>query len=145
LDPKIRKLQIFEEIDNSPTTEEIFKNESNLETIKNESFADDSTTLTYFEYEDLRALKNNLVDFEKLSGLKCNFDKTVIMRIGDLTGPIDPRITNLGFAIAEEVKLLGFTITQKHDIYSSNYENLLAKVKKRSIFGKCSIYPYMAK
>jgi hypothetical protein len=76
LDLEIRKLPVFYPRENPINVTEIFRNESNFETAKNESFADDSTTLTYFEYSDLAALRKNLENFRKLSGLKCNLEKT---------------------------------------------------------------------
>jgi Reverse transcriptase (RNA-dependent DNA polymerase) len=106
------------------------KNESFFETGKNESFADNSTTCTYFEDEDLSALKTILDQFSKLSGLRCNFEKTSVMRIGNLDGAIDPRIASLGFQIVDEVKLLGFNIQQNTSLALSNFQILLEKVKK---------------
>jgi hypothetical protein len=111
---------------------EIFRNESNFETSKNESFVDDSTTLTYFEFSDLAALKSNLEQFKLLSGLKCNLDKTVIMRIGNTEGNPDPRITNLGFSIENECKLLGFTVSDGENQYNKNFDNMKQKVKKNN-------------
>jgi hypothetical protein len=120
LDPRIRKLPVF----NAPfgphlQNDHYFEHESNCETSKNESFADDSTTLTYFE------LKNNLEEFSKLSGLKCNFDKIVIVRIGDTDSLPDPRINELGFSIENECKLLGFTVGQGDCMYEKNFEDML--------------------
>jgi hypothetical protein len=97
LDVRIRKLPIYPQINAQQEAGGVFRNESNYETSKNVSFADDSTTLTFFEYPDLAALKENLENFSKLSGLKCNFDKTVIVRIGEINSPPDPRIFELGF------------------------------------------------
>jgi hypothetical protein len=74
------------------TINDDFIGECNFETGKNESFADDSTTCTFLDYDDLSALKNILTNFARLSGLRCNFKKTSLMRIGDLSGEIDPRI-----------------------------------------------------
>jgi hypothetical protein len=87
LDVRIRKLPIYPQINAQQEAAAFFCNESHYETSKNESFADDSTTLTFFEYPDLAALKENLENFSKLSGLKCNFDKTVIVRIGKINSP----------------------------------------------------------
>jgi hypothetical protein len=120
LDHRIRKLPVF----NAPFGPHLrnghyFEHESNCETSKNESFADDSTTLTYFEFPDLAALKNNLEEFSKISGLKCNFDKTVIVRIGDTDSLPDPRINELGFSIENECKLLGFTVGQGERMYET--------------------------
>jgi hypothetical protein len=83
-----------------------------FETGKNESFADDSTTCTYLRFEDIFSLKVILERFSKLSGLKCNYEKTSIMRIGDLPGEIYQRIIDLGFQIVDNCKLLGFNFSQ---------------------------------
>jgi hypothetical protein len=130
LDPEIRKLPVFTARDNPQNVDQIFKNESNCETAKNESFADDSTTLTYFEYSDLAALKTDLELFRVLSGLKCNLDKTVILRIGDMESEPDPRIAQLGFTVEDECKLLGFTVSGGEETYGKNFQTMKEKVKK---------------
>jgi hypothetical protein len=104
-------------------------NESNFETGKNESFADDSTTCTYFEYEDLLCLKNILIEFSGISGLKCNFDKTSIMRIGNLDGEVDRRILDLGFEIVDDCKLLGFKFLNRESLANSNALQLIEKIR----------------
>jgi hypothetical protein len=103
--------------------------ESNLETGKNESFADDSTTCTYFEYKDLLCLKNILIQFSGISGLKCNFDKTSIIRIGNLDGEVDERILDLGFEIVNNCKLLGFKFSNSESLADSNAVQLIEKIK----------------
>jgi Reverse transcriptase (RNA-dependent DNA polymerase) len=87
-----------------------------FETGKNESFADDLTTCTYLRFEDIFSLKVILERFSKISGLKCNYEKTSIMRIGDLTGEIDQRIIDLGFQIVDNCKLLGLNFSQNIDL-----------------------------
>ncbi len=52
------------------------------ETGKNEFLADDNTAITRFEMGSLLALRSILDDFAKVSGLKCNFDKTMVMPVG---------------------------------------------------------------
>jgi hypothetical protein len=105
-----------------------FVHESWFETGKNESFADDSTTCTRLEYGDLLALKTILSNFVKLAGLKCNFEKTSLMRIGNLEGEIDPRINTLGFQVVDECKLLGFTFSNKLDLATSNKKTVTDKI-----------------
>jgi hypothetical protein len=111
-----------------------FLGESNFETGKNESFADDSTTCTFLDYDDLFNLKNILNNFARLSGLRCNFEKTSLMRIGDLSGEIDPRILDLGFEIVEECNLLGFTFSQSLGLADSNSVKLINKIKNNIRF-----------
>jgi hypothetical protein len=103
--------------------------ESNYETGKNESFADDSTTCTYFAYEDLFRLKQILIKFASISGLRCNFEKTSIMRIGNLDGDVDERIAELGFEIVDKCKLLGFIFSRDSPLASANAPQLIEKIK----------------
>jgi Reverse transcriptase (RNA-dependent DNA polymerase) len=98
---------------------------------KNESFADDSTTCTFLRFEDIFSLKVILERFSKISGLKCNYEKTSIMRIGDLTGEIDQRIIDLGFQIVDNCKLLGFNFSQKLDLAETNKSELKEKIQKK--------------
>jgi hypothetical protein len=134
LDPGIRRIDLDSEMGMEPAEDPIpvpivNDNESNFETGKNESFADDSTTCTYFEYDDLNCLKNILIQFSGISGLKCNFDKTSIMRIGNLDGEVDRRILDLGFEIVDNCKLLGFKFSNRDTLADSNAPQLIEKIK----------------
>ena len=46
------------------------------------------------------------------------------MRIGDLSGEIDQEITNLGFKLEMEIKLLGFILSNKKNILYKNTDLL---------------------
>jgi hypothetical protein len=105
-----------------------FLHESAMETSKNESFADDSTTCTYLDFNDIYSLKQILSDFADLSGLKCNFDKTSIMRIGNLEGEIDQRILDMGFKVVESCTLLGFKFSNRIGLALSNEKDLINKI-----------------
>jgi hypothetical protein len=102
--------------------------ESAMETGKNESFADDSTTCTFLDFNDISALKQILTDFAALSGLKCNFDKTSIMRIGNIEGEIDQQILDLGFQVVDSCTLLGFKFSNQVGLALSNETELINKV-----------------
>jgi hypothetical protein len=56
--------------------------ESRGETSKNESLADDNTTLLMLESGSLSSLRRILDDFGNISGLRCNYEKTVIVPVG---------------------------------------------------------------
>ncbi len=75
-----------------PITVQVFENESNRETDKNESFADDANNFTVLKLDSLAKLKKILEAFRILSGLSCNVEKTSVMRIGNLEGEVDPEI-----------------------------------------------------
>jgi hypothetical protein len=82
-----------------------FSCESKRETGKNESLADDNTTIMLQTSENFRHLKLILEEFEAVSGLACNYDKTCVLPIG----PLVPNLDLAGFTISESIKLLGFT------------------------------------
>jgi hypothetical protein len=85
-------------------------------------------------YENIFPLKVILDRFSELSGLKCNYEKTSIMRIGDLSGEIDQRIIDLGFQIVDNCKILGFNFSQKMDLAETNKGELKEKIKKNIRF-----------
>jgi hypothetical protein len=64
------------------------------------------------EGDSLSALRDILDDFGRISGLKCNYEKTVIVPIGD-TSVIPENL--FGFVVDSKVKLLGMEITNKLD------------------------------
>jgi hypothetical protein len=111
-----------------PEMDRDFLFESAMETSKNESFADDSTTCTFLDFNDISALKQILTDFADLSGLKCNFDKTSIMRIGNIEGEIDQQILDLGFQVVDSCTLLGFKFSNQFGLALSNETELINKV-----------------
>ena len=66
--------------------------------------------------------------FKKLSGLSTNYEKTAIMRIGNITGPMPAEISALGFTVTEKIKLLGFTISNEDDISEINFNPIQQKI-----------------
>jgi hypothetical protein len=103
-----------------------FMYESLGETNKNESLADDNTTLMEFTENNLRNLRQILEDFGKISGLKCNYDKTVVMPIGIVS---DSNIPLHGFCLSNSVKLLGLNITNNLAELPSNFINFAGKIR----------------
>ena len=126
-----------------------FKNESNRETDKSDCFADDNTVATLLEFNSLKRLKEILESFKELSGLSTNYEKTAIMRIGDITGPMPAEITALGFTVTNKIKLLGFNISNDDDISEINFNPIRQKIMGiirfwdrfyLSLHGKITIY-----
>ena len=86
-----------------------FRMESNRETDKVESFADDKTVTFLATEEGLIAVCEILRDFESISGLACNMDKSVIMLVGSNDPP--PEFLNTyDFQLVERIKILGLEI-----------------------------------
>jgi hypothetical protein len=89
--------------------------------------ADDNTTITRYETGSLRALRNCLDDFSTISGLKCNFDKTVVMPVG----LIDDRdnTDTAGFTKVDIITLLGLEITKDADNFGNSFRKIHNKIQ----------------
>jgi hypothetical protein len=94
------------------------------------SFTDDLSAAVKAEYETLSRIKAALLQFGVISGLRTNVDKTTMMRIGNLDSALDPRIRDLGFAMVDEMKILGFLIDYKAEQLERNFDVCIAKMRK---------------
>jgi hypothetical protein len=106
-----------------------FRNESSFETTKADGFADDNTTGTIFEFNSLNAIKNILLDFSNISGLRCNTEKTALMQIGNKV-PISQEIRDLGFDITDSVHILGMDIDNDLTELDNNFTGTIDSIKK---------------
>ena len=97
-------------------------------TSKNEGLADDDTTLTLIRLDSLRNIKNILEAFSRVSGLVCNFDKTVIMPTNPIDNQTAANIQELGFSISDSFKLLGLNICRSLDNINEIYSELVTKI-----------------
>jgi hypothetical protein len=130
-------------------TQEVYSNEANRETCKNESFADDANNFTVLSFDSLNRLKQILQNFRVLSGLSCNLEKTCVMRIGNLEGDIPEDIRDLGFSFVDEMVLLGFTLSNGNNLSELNFNPIVEKIQNSirywerfflSIPGKITVY-----
>jgi exonuclease III len=104
-----------------------YRNECNCSSDKIEAFADDATALGQAKKQSLDFIKQTLVDFAELSGLKCNQEKSLIMPVG--CGDTIPEcILSSGFKICTEVKILGITIDNKLNKLASNFDAVIIKI-----------------
>ena len=149
LDPDIKSIRPHKLLPGPIKPDTPFENESNRETDKSDCFADDNTVGTLFEYSCLKKLKEILEQFKILSGLKTNFEKTALMRVGNLEGEIPENIRNLGFTITDSIKLLGFIIPNRGNISTANFEPVKKKIRGiirywdrfyLSLAGKITVY-----
>ncbi len=127
LDPRIRSVRAFGpsiQID-LPNNNPIFMHESQRETDKNESMTDDNTTITWFETASLAALREILDDFSRISGLQCNYDKTMVMPVGPAVGL---NIDTAGFTICNEIKLLGLEISNTNTDFNNSFTAIHEKI-----------------
>jgi hypothetical protein len=106
-----------------------FGQESNRETDKANSFADDNSTATLANYESLSALKKVVEDFAIISGLKSNAEKTTLLQIGSVT-PLPNDVLELGFNVVEDVTLLGMRFDRDLTTLTSHFNDVLGKVQR---------------
>jgi exonuclease III len=128
LDPLILPIPKPAPVVPAPVPEQ-FRHESNRETSKNESLADDNTTLTIIEENSLSRLRMSLIDFEAVSGLACNFDKTCVMPILEPTVEEVALLERLNFKIVDRLTLLGVEITRGLD----NTEEIFSKIREKIV------------
>jgi hypothetical protein len=106
-----------------------FRFESNRETDKNESLADDNTTLTICERQSLLNIKETLTSFGNISGLECNFDKSCIMTTFIPSQEEVDMIEEIGFKCVNKINLLGVEICRTLD----NIENIFSSLRNKII------------
>jgi hypothetical protein len=137
LDPMIagvwQNFQIPQEINLNDNS--FFACESNRETGKNESMADDNTTLALMTTDNLARLRKILDDFSDISGLRCNYDKTCILKVGPVPEvPIDLH----GFVCTESITLLGMEVrnvlNNQDEIFLGIREKILSIIRFWDLF-----------
>ena len=129
LDTRIKKIPRVDPVQIIANNQSCFIYESNRETDKNESLADDNTTITLLDLESLQAARQILGDFGNISGLRCNYDKSVIMPTSDISEAERLDIQTLGFSIQTKITLLGVEISNKLD----NLREITTKLKEKII------------
>jgi len=107
---------------------EHFRYDSTRESSKNESLADDNTTLTLMDAVSLRSLKSILETFGNMSGLKTNFDKSIIMPFLPLSPAESTLLDDIGFTVVTSTTLLGVEICADLDNIENIFNKILVKI-----------------
>ncbi len=97
------------------------------------AMADDATMLIKMEKESLVRIRKILVDFEHLSGLSCNVEKTTLMQFGS-NEPVPENITRIGFDIKSDLTLLGLKIQNNCSTYSASKDLIEDKIRTQINF-----------
>jgi hypothetical protein len=93
------------------------------------TFADDCNVLCSRDPITLARLKSVLLEFEQLSGLECNIDKSHILIVGPDPGNHED-ITELGFGVKKSLTVLGMKVSNCFD--TDKVENAAAITRKIS-------------
>jgi hypothetical protein len=113
-------------------TRKFGENELDYATEKVEAFADDNNILALLEQAAILAIKTILFEFAILSGLRCNVEKSQILLVG--TDTIPEYVTESGFAVSNELKILGYKVTKNHADLASNFKPAIEKIRRTANF-----------
>ena len=108
---------------------EPFKYESNRETDKVESFADDKTVTFQATPLGLRSVVEILEQFANISGLRCNTDKSFIMYVVS-NNPPSAYLSDYDFEVADSITILGIQINKHLDNLSECHNATVQKIAK---------------
>ena len=73
-------------------------------------------------------LFRSLSDFEAISGLKCNYDKSVVLTTFQPNPEETKTITDVGFTISEKITLLGFELNMALDTAAVMFIRIKQKI-----------------
>jgi hypothetical protein len=99
------------------------------------AFADDCNALIMLTRGNLDLLKKILSDFEKISGLECNIEKSFLMPIGDTSSAITES-AGTGFMLTDNLTVLGMNIQNAIDNRYENEKKIGEKVTREINFWK---------
>ena len=106
---------------------------------------DDNTTLALLTTENLGELQRILDDFGNISSLRCNYDKTCILKVGQQPAA---NINTHGFIFSDVITLLGMEVkrelSNQDEIFEKIHEKILGITRfwdlfKLSLPGRISI------
>lgn len=99
--------------------------------IKLAQFTDDMNSFLKFKKQTIMEFESELIDFEEASGLKVNYDKTNVYRLGSLRDSQALLYTRKPFKWTDDpIKILGIVIHHDHmNTAKINYDMLLEKVE----------------
>ena len=94
-------------------------------------FADDTTILSMFKQESITAIFQTFDIFEGVTGLKINYDKTELLRIGSLCNTQAKLYTQKPVNWTNDpLLILGVNVTQsRKDLVEANFPQLLTKIQ----------------
>jgi hypothetical protein len=106
------------------------------------AMADDATVLTRMDFDTLVRIRNILAEFEALSGLACNVEKTTLMQFGS-DEPVPQNILDLGFDVKNEVKLSGLKIKNNCSNFTASKNDIEEKSLAKLDIGTGLISVYL--
>jgi exonuclease III len=106
---------------------------------KVEGFADDTSVLGKAKRESLIKIKQYLMEFAKVSGLKVNFDKCILIPVG-MQGAVPDYFYEFGFKVDNRAVILGVTISNNLSELSLNFDIVIEKILHlRNFWGRFNL------
>ena len=99
------------------------------------ALADDCSLLVRLEAGNLRSIVNVLTEYETISGLTCNLEKTALMVVGN-NDQVPQEIIDIGFELQSEITLLGAKIKNTGICYEGNGTVIIEKIRRQTNFWK---------
>jgi len=100
-----------------------------IETMTAEAYADDLTILFQMSVEGMRSILTILNDFEKVTGLGINANKTQLMVCGTEDWLVGNTVE--GITIVEKITVLGMDIDRKLEQLDVNWDRAILKMKRQ--------------
>jgi hypothetical protein len=97
-----------------------------------EAFADDSNVIGQATQAAIVNVSEIVSEFGRISGLKCNVDKSIILVTG--TDVVPEFITQSGFKCADTINILGLEICRDLSQVTNNFNKPLEKIEKIAKF-----------
>ena len=94
------------------------------------SFADDVTLLVCGMPVNISNIKEILLDFKKLLGLKTNYEKTSILTL-NCPALLHQIITDTGYTPVTQASILGFQVSTVANLDVLNYDKIILKIDKQ--------------
>jgi len=105
----------------------------NRDTSNSDAYADDTTLCVPLTMNNMTIIKNILTEFGRISGLKCNIEKSHIMRVGSRPA-LENEILALGFAETDSVTVLGLNIDYNLNCLQECHDLTLRKIERLALF-----------
>jgi hypothetical protein len=97
---------------------------------KVEGFADDATVLSHADRDALLAIKEILLSFARISGLKANFDKCILVPLGFDNLDLPEFFAESGFTVSNYAKILGCDVYNTQKNFKHNFNAVISQLIK---------------
>ena len=134
MEPLIIKI----DYDSSLTDASFMVNNRPLKANRSEAYADDLNNVLKFSRDNLLRLKSIFDDFQKVSSLQINEEKTVIIPLCNSPEMEDFVRKHTKFKIDRKFKLLGFNIDANLNNLESNFDIVIHRIENIISFWKNS-------